>query len=98
MVEQNLNRIIAVVDNDESVCRALKRLLRSVGIEAQTFSSGEEFLHTLTSTASCWPGCVILDVQMPDRRPGGATSSCDDWRVGRLHYRERRPGCSRKSS
>jgi FixJ family two-component response regulator len=61
----NLNQIVAVVDDDESVCRAIKRLLRSVGIKAETFSSGEEFLGTLSSTASYRPVCVILDVQMP---------------------------------
>jgi FixJ family two-component response regulator len=61
----NLNQIVAVVDDDESVCRAIKRLLRSVGIKADTFSSGEEFLATFSSTASYRPACVILDFQMP---------------------------------
>jgi FixJ family two-component response regulator len=61
----NLNQIVVVVDDDESICRALRRLLHSVGIEAETFSSGEEFLGTLSSTASCRPGCVILDFEMP---------------------------------
>ncbi|MFP3675269.1 response regulator, partial [Bacillus sp. SIMBA_031] len=61
----NLNLIVAVVDDDESVYRAIKRLLRSVGIKAETFSSGEEFPGTLSSTASYRPACVILDFQMP---------------------------------
>ncbi|MFM0250675.1 response regulator [Paraburkholderia sediminicola] len=61
----NLNQIVAVVDDDGSICRAIRRLLRSVGIKAETFSSGEEFLGTLSSTASYRPACVILDVQMP---------------------------------
>jgi FixJ family two-component response regulator len=61
----NLNQIVAVVDDDESVCRAIKRLLRSVGIKAETFSSGEEFLDMLSSAASYRPACVILDFQMP---------------------------------
>jgi FixJ family two-component response regulator len=61
----NLNQIVVVVDDDESICRALRRLLHSVGIETETFSSGEEFLGTLSSTASCRPGCVILDFEMP---------------------------------
>jgi FixJ family two-component response regulator len=60
-----LNKIVAVVDDDESIGRAIKRLLRSVGIKAETFSSGEEFLNTLSSTASGWPACVILDYEMP---------------------------------
>jgi FixJ family two-component response regulator len=61
----NLNQIVAVVDDDESVCRAIKRLLHSVGITAETFSSGGEFLDTLAAIPSYRPACVILDVQMP---------------------------------
>jgi FixJ family two-component response regulator len=61
----NLNQIVAVVDDDESVCRAIERLLRSVGIKAETFSSGEEFLGKLSSIASYRPACVIMDFQMP---------------------------------
>lgn len=61
----NLNQIVAVIDDDESICRAIKRLLRSVGITAETFSSGEEFLGKLLSTAAYRPACVVLDFQMP---------------------------------
>ncbi|GAB2909793.1 hypothetical protein GCM10027093_54890 [Paraburkholderia jirisanensis] len=56
---------VVVVDDDASVGRAIKRLLRSVGIAADTFASGDEFLDTLSSMPSYRPGCVILDVQMP---------------------------------
>jgi FixJ family two-component response regulator len=61
----NPNQIVAVVDDDESVCRAIRRLLQSVGIEAETFSSGEEFLDTLSAIPSYRPSCVVLDIQMP---------------------------------
>jgi FixJ family two-component response regulator len=47
------------------VRRALKRLLHSVGVKAQTFPSGEALLSTLSSEASCHPACVIVDFQMP---------------------------------
>jgi FixJ family two-component response regulator len=56
---------VVVVDDDASVSRAIKRLLRSVGIVADTFASGDEFLDTLSSMPSYRPDCVILDVQMP---------------------------------
>jgi FixJ family two-component response regulator len=56
---------VAIVDDDESVGRAIKRLLRSAGIGADSYLSGEEFLDTLASAPSYRPGCVILDVQMP---------------------------------
>jgi FixJ family two-component response regulator len=61
----NTKPLVVVVDDDESVCRAIKRLLRSVGMAAESFSSGEEFLDTLSSIPSYRPDCVILDVQMP---------------------------------
>lgn len=61
----NVNPIVAVVDDDESVGRAIKRLLHSAGIEAETFSSGDEFLNTLSSIPSYRPACVVLDIQMP---------------------------------
>lgn len=61
----NLEPIVAVIDDDESVCRSIKRLLRSVGIEAETFSSGAVFLDTLAAIPSYRPACVILDIQMP---------------------------------
>lgn len=56
---------VAVVDDDESVSRAIKRLLRSIGVEAESFASGEAFLEALASIRSYHPDCVILDVQMP---------------------------------
>jgi FixJ family two-component response regulator len=61
----NPNQIVAVVDDDESVCRAIRRLLRSAGITAETFLSGDEFLKTLSAIPSYRPACVILDIQMP---------------------------------
>lgn len=57
--------LIAVVDDDESVCRAVRRLLRSMRMEAETFSSGQEFLDLLESMPSFKPDSLILDVQMP---------------------------------
>ncbi|OUL95249.1 response regulator, partial [Paraburkholderia hospita] len=61
----NLKPFVVIVDDDESVCRAIKRLLRSVGIAAETFASGDAFLNVLSSIPSYRPDCVILDVQMP---------------------------------
>jgi FixJ family two-component response regulator len=60
-----LKPLVVVVDDDESVSRAIKRLLRSVGIVAETFASGDAFLEVLSSMPSYRPDCVILDVQMP---------------------------------
>ena len=56
---------IAIVDDDESVCRALKRLARSLGMDAETFTTGREFIDLLGAMPSFQPDCVILDLQMP---------------------------------
>lgn len=61
----NVKAFVAVVDDDESVGRAIKRLLRSVGIGSDAFLSGDDFLNTLASIPSYHPSCVILDIQMP---------------------------------
>jgi len=54
--------VVFVVDDDESVCKALKRLIKSVGIKARTLSSAEEFLNQGCQNVQ---GCLILDVRMP---------------------------------
>ena len=56
--------MIAVVDDDASVCRALERLLQSIGMDARTFGSGDEFIDFIEATPSFHPDCVILDLQM----------------------------------
>jgi len=53
---------IAIVDDEESVRRALGRLLTSAGYGAQTFGSGEAFLASLSRGT---PACLILDFFMP---------------------------------
>jgi FixJ family two-component response regulator len=53
------------VDDDESVCRAIKRLVRSAGIEANTFTSGQEFIDLIEGMPWLRVECVVLDVQMP---------------------------------
>ena len=57
--------LIVIVDDDESVCRAIRRLVRSVAMDAETFSSGQSFLDLLEAMPSFQPDCLILDVQMP---------------------------------
>jgi FixJ family two-component response regulator len=54
--------VIAVIDDDESVRRALGRLLRAVGWQGQVFSTAVEFLET---TARALPDCLILDMHLP---------------------------------
>ena len=58
--------LIAIVDDDEFVCRAIKRLLSLHDMDASIFSSGSTFLDLLDVNPSFVPDCVILDVHMPD--------------------------------
>jgi FixJ family two-component response regulator len=54
--------MISIVDDDESIREATKCLVRSLGYEAATFCSAEEFLGSghVKLTA-----CLITDIQMP---------------------------------
>lgn len=60
-----LKPFVAVVDDDESVSRAIKRLLRSTGIFSESFKSGDDFLDMYDSIPSYRPSCIVLDMQMP---------------------------------
>jgi FixJ family two-component response regulator len=54
--------IVFVVDDDAPVREALQRLMRSVGLQAQTFGTTAEFLNAkLPDVASC----LVLDVRLP---------------------------------
>ncbi|NML43216.1 response regulator [Ramlibacter sp. G-1-2-2] len=54
--------LVAIVDDEESVRKALGRLVRSAGYEAAVFSSGSDFLQSLQLRL---PRCVVLDLRMP---------------------------------
>ncbi len=53
---------VAIIDDEEPVCRALARLMRSAGIEATTFSSPHEFL---ANPIHQQVDCAITDMRMP---------------------------------
>ena len=55
--------LIAVVDDEASVRRALGRLLRAAGFESRPFASGREFLEACRKEP---PDCVVLDMHMPE--------------------------------
>lgn len=57
--------VIAIVDDDDSVRRAVARLLRTVGMDADSFASGDQFLEQLACAPSYRPDCVVMDVHMP---------------------------------
>ena len=53
--------VIAIVDDDASVRRALQRLVESAGYTVQTFASAREFLDWLPQGQAA---CLVLDVHM----------------------------------
>jgi len=55
--------LIAVVDDDPFVRKALERLLRSAGLSVEAFASGVAFLE---SADDHQPDCVVLDLHMPE--------------------------------
>jgi len=54
--------IVSIVDDDASVRRSTRRLLRSSGFRAEAFASAEEFLDSKSAGATA---CLILDLRMP---------------------------------
>ena len=60
-MESSSNIYIAVVDDDESLCRSLGRLLRAAGIHPVTYLSAEAFLAD--DKHPCF-SCLVLDIQL----------------------------------
>ena len=54
--------IVFVVDDDISVCESLEILIRSEGLQVETFMSAQDFLARPQSLV---PSCLILDVSLP---------------------------------
>ena len=53
---------IYVVDDDPSVCRALKILLMTFDFEVEAFNSAQSFFDAVSIDD---PGCLLLDIHMP---------------------------------
>ena len=54
--------IVFIVDDDESVRKALSRLIKSVDLKVETFSSANDFLKRDPYDG---PACMVLDIRMP---------------------------------
>ncbi len=52
---------VFVVDDDDQARESVGALIRSMGLEAECFSSGEAFLE---SYAEDRPGCLVTDLRM----------------------------------
>ena len=62
MAKGQNTKVIAIVDDDESVLNALQDLIEADGLTARCFGSAEEFLE---SGLQCKAACLITDIRMP---------------------------------
>ncbi len=53
---------VAIVDDEEGIRKALRRLLRASGLDAESYANGQEFLAAALERR---PDCVVLDLHMP---------------------------------
>ena len=53
---------VFIIDDDSGMRQAVQDLVESVGLRAESFSTGEEFLKRLRTTD---PSCLVLDVRLP---------------------------------
>jgi FixJ family two-component response regulator len=59
---RNVRPLIAVIDDEEPIRRALSRLLRAAALETRTYACGGDFLDSIKD---CRFDCAVLDVHMP---------------------------------
>jgi len=52
-----------IADTDHEVRESLATLLRTIGVESETFGTGDAVLRRLRSDR---PGCLILDIELAD--------------------------------
>jgi len=62
MATQGKNKLVSIVDDDESMRVALHGLLKAVGLPAQAFASAETFLESGQQHETA---CLIADIRMP---------------------------------
>src|SRR5579863_4420966 len=62
MITNAMTKLVAIVDDDDSMRGALQGMLKAVGYPAQAFASAEEFLK---SGQQHQISCLIADIRMP---------------------------------
>jgi FixJ family two-component response regulator len=54
--------MVFIIDDDAGIRASIQGLLKSVGLRAETFATGQEFLHHKRPDA---PSCLVLDMRLP---------------------------------
>lgn len=53
---------VFIIDDDRGMRQAIQDLVESVGLRAETFATGQDFLSTQLAGS---PSCLVLDVRLP---------------------------------
>ncbi len=59
---EEVSRLVAIVDDDQAVCRSLRRLVRALGFEAHAFISANALLYGCGPEP---PTHIVLDLHIP---------------------------------
>jgi FixJ family two-component response regulator len=62
MSKPDSDTIVFVVDDDSSMREAIQNLIHSVGLQAQSFASAQDFLRAERPDV---PSCLVLDIRLP---------------------------------
>ena len=57
------NGLVYLVEDEESIRRALSRLFESIGLDVKTFADAEDFLSDYSPDSH--PSCLLVDLRMP---------------------------------
>ena len=53
---------VFIIDDDRGMRQAIQDLVESVGLRAETFATGQDFLRAQRTSD---PSCLVLDVRLP---------------------------------
>jgi FixJ family two-component response regulator len=62
MARERKEKMVVIIEDDESYRAAVQRLLKSAGFSVQSFASAEDFLISGQQRET---GCLIADIRMP---------------------------------
>src|SRR5215510_6409552 len=63
MMMQTADTLVAVVDDDPGVCRAVSRMLACHGYRVRTFTTARDYLDQCETID---PTCLLADIRMPE--------------------------------
>ena len=53
---------VFIIDDDRGICQSIQDLVESVGLQAKSFPTAQQFL---SSNRTSGPSCLVLDVRLP---------------------------------